>query len=188
MRGVRLLQDNAIPIHNIAVLTSESLDHPDEIWEFFVSQQFARLGFNVEETEGVHVQSTMSHPSAVGRYQAFFRRLRELRKISGQNLWVRELDDMRDRIRWSSGELETTLNLPLATLNFDCDGNISTFSPELLTVRNSKYHDFKFGNVFRCGVDEILRNAQFHMVHDEIQSGIARCRADLPVLFSLRGW
>jgi uncharacterized protein len=186
MRGVRLLQANGIPIHNIAVLTSESLDHPEEIWEFFVSHRFARLAFNVEETEGAHDQSSLNHAGAVARYRAFFRRLRQLRKTSGRNIWIRELDDMQQRIRWFSSELESTLNQPLATLNFDCEGNISTFSPELLTVHNSKYHNFKFGNVFSCGVDDILRNPQFRTAHHEIQNGIARCRATCPY-FSVCG-
>ncbi|HEV3415765.1 MAG TPA: cyclophane-forming radical SAM/SPASM peptide maturase GrrM/OscB [Pirellulales bacterium] len=186
MHGVKLLQDNGIPIHNIAVLTSESLNHPDELWEFFASQGFTRLGFNVEEAEGVHRQSSLRHASDVERYQAFFRRLGELRSSSGQDVWIRELDNMEDRIRSSPDELETTLNVPLATLNFDCDGNISCFSPELLTVRPARHADFRFGNVFSGGVDEILDGERFRAVHDEITRGVDKCRATCPY-FSVCG-
>jgi len=186
MRGVKLMQSNGIPIYNIAVLSSESLDHPDEIWEFFMSQGITNLKFNVEETEGFNTQSSLRQASDVERYRAFFRRLRELRKSAGQDVWLRELDDMADRIRWCSGELESELNTPLATLNFDCEGNISTFSPELLSVRHPMYRDFKFGNVFSGGVDDILRSEQFRAAHADIRSGVAQCRESCPY-FSVCG-
>src|SRR6185295_5262768 len=38
MRGVRLMQQNGMSIHNIAVLTRASLEQPDEMWNFFLSE------------------------------------------------------------------------------------------------------------------------------------------------------
>jgi uncharacterized protein len=186
MRGVELLQANGIPIHNIGVLTSEALDHPDEIWEFFVGRGITRLAFNVEEAEGAHARSSVCHEADVARYQAFFRRLRQLRSASGQRVRVRELDDMESLVRHCSGEPRSALNLPLATLSFDCEGNVSTFSPELVTIRHPRYGHFKFGNVFECGLDDLLRSERFRAAHDDIQRGIDRCRATCPY-FSVCG-
>ncbi len=36
---------------------------------------------------------------------------------------------------------------PLAMMNVDCLGNVSTFSPELLGYKNSDYNDFLIGNI-----------------------------------------
>ena len=186
MRGVKLMQTSGFVVHNIAVLTNESLGYPDEIWEFFVSQGMTHLGFNAEEIEGIHTRSSMVGHGAVQRYRAFFRRLRELKKTCGQPVSVRELDKMEERIRCVSGELRSTVNEPLAILSFDCDGNMSTFSPELSAVRHAKYRDFKFGNVFACGVDDILENETFRMVYDDIQQRRREVSRILPLLFGVR--
>ena len=46
-------------------------------------------------------------------------KLRDLRRASGQNIRIRELDSMESRIRFGSDELSSKLNRPLATLSFD---------------------------------------------------------------------
>jgi len=186
MRGVRLMQQNGMSIHNIAVLTRASLEQPDEMWNFFLSEGITNLKFNVEEVEGIHAESSVRDSEDRDRYQAFFRRIAELRKRSGAKVWIRELDQMADRVRFGSDELESELNVPLATLSFDCEGNVSTFSPELLTVRHAKYQHFKFGNVFTSGVDEILHNELFLTAHADIERGVSRCRAECPY-FSVCG-
>ncbi len=186
MRGVRLLQDNGIPITNIAVLTDESLDHPDEIWDFFVGNGLTRLAFNIEEKEGAHKESSVAQSDCVARYQSFLRRLRDLRRASGLNVVIRELDSMEKRVLFASGEPHSALNRPMATLSFDCEGNFSTFSPELLTVEHPKYGHFRFGNVFDCAIDEILERERFLAVFADLHRGVERCRATCPY-FSLCG-
>ena len=176
MRGVKLLQANGIPVYNICVLTSESLGRPDEIWNFFIGNGITNLAFNIEEKEGANAQSSVRHASDVNRCRTFFRRLAELRKASGLNVTIRELDSMARRV-FATGEPHSGLNQPLATLNFDCEGNISTFSPELLTVEHPKYKHFRFGNVFECGVDDILEGAQFQTAYGDIRRGVEKCRA-----------
>ncbi len=186
MRGVRLLQANGILFHNIGVLTNDALDHPDELWDFFLRSGMTRLAFNVEETSGANTCSSVRRADDVERVQAFFRRLRELRRAGGQNVRIREVDDMEAHICRATGEPQSALNLPLATLSFDCDGNISTFSPELVTQRHPKYGHFRFGNVHDCGIDDILANEHFRAVNADIQRGIAGCRATCPY-FSVCG-
>jgi len=188
IRGVRLLRENGIPVDNIAVLSSIALDHVDEIWEFFIGEGFRSLNFNIEEVEGVHRQSSVgnSNPADVARYQAFFRRFRELRKSSGRTVPIRELDQMEKWIRSGADEVDCTPNQPMAILSFDCDGNISSFSPELMAFGQSKYGDLKFGNVFDCDVDEIVKTERFRGVREDIERGIAKCRATCPY-FSVCG-
>jgi uncharacterized protein len=187
MRGVKLLAKNDIPVSNIAVLTSEALDHPTEIWELFLGQGMTRLCFNVDETEGAHTQSSLHSPEDIERYQTFFRRLRELRNTSDRKVFIRELDNMERRVRCVDGSLENQLNLPMSTVSFDYRGNISTFSPELLAAQHgNKYSQLTFGNVFTCGVDDILASPQFCAVNDDIQRGVAKCRQTCPY-FSVCG-
>ena len=52
MRGLELLRSHQIGFHVIAVVTQDSLDHADEIYDFFFNNGIVRFGFNIEEQEG----------------------------------------------------------------------------------------------------------------------------------------
>ncbi len=114
------------------------------------------------------------------------RRFAELRRLTGRNVVIRELDSMERRVLFATGEPHSALNRPMATLSFDCEGNFSTFSPELLTVEHPKYGHFRFGNVFDFAIDDILQRQHFLSVYEDIDRGVERCRADCPY-FSLCG-
>jgi uncharacterized protein len=185
MRGVALLQKNGIPLSNIAVLSSAALDYPDEIWEFFISHGFTWLGFNVEEISPANTSNWVRDPGNRVRYRTFFRRLLELQKSSSPRVEVRELDDMETRMARVLGlseapgeaEYRGLSAVPLAILSFDWQGNFSTFSPELLTVRWPGQRGMHFGNVHECGIDDILESKRFREINDSIERGIARCRS-----------
>jgi uncharacterized protein len=52
LRGMRLLRDHHISFDVITVLTSASLDYPDELFDFYVEHNITSVAFNVEEIEG----------------------------------------------------------------------------------------------------------------------------------------
>ena len=52
MRAVALLQDEGHPFHVITVLTGRSLDDPDRLYDFYVRNGIADVGFNIDEIEG----------------------------------------------------------------------------------------------------------------------------------------
>lgn len=187
MDGVRLLQSSDIPIHNIMVLTQESLAAPDEIWEFFVSNEIYDLSFNVEEIEGYNASSSLDGKSDFYKYQSFFRRLSELRSESGLSVRVRELDSVRRQIELARGNIQSTVNRPAQTLNFDVDGSFSTFSPELFTMNHPNYETFVFGNVFEGGIEQMLTNKHFRAVYAEIEAGIRHCRSECEYFFLCGG-
>jgi radical SAM protein with 4Fe4S-binding SPASM domain len=68
----------------------------------------------------------------------------------------------------------------MAILSFDCEGNVSTFSPELLTVKHEKYNNFVFANVSNKGPNDpstqLDLSQKFIDVCSEIQNGISKCR------------
>lgn len=73
MRGISLLQKNKIEFSIIAVLTADSLDYPDEIFNFFLENQIRYIGFNIDEMEGVNSSSsfTMVNISNKGDFSTF---------------------------------------------------------------------------------------------------------------------
>jgi uncharacterized protein len=74
VKGIELLQKNGISMSTISVLTADSLNYPDEIFNFFVDQGITNIGFNMEETEGVHDHSSLDEAGMEPRYRAFLKR------------------------------------------------------------------------------------------------------------------
>jgi uncharacterized protein len=179
MRGIRLLQANNIDVSIIMVLTQYALDYPDAIWQFFREHHLTRIAFNVEEIEGANKQSSLGTSEAINQYKHFFRRLLTLRETSqDEHPSIRELDLTTSRIKISTHPVWSTENTPMAILSFDCEGNVSTFSPELLTVEHENYGNFVFANVSSNMANDMQSgfNQRFVNVCSEIQNGISKCR------------
>src|SRR5260370_21837929 len=62
-------------------------------------------------------------------------------------------------------------------LNVDSHGNVSSFSPELLGLKNKDYGDFLLGNINRQSLAEIHRTCIGSALHRDIQAGVRACSA-----------
>ena len=177
MRGVRLLQDRGIEFSIIMVLTDIALNHPDEIWNFFIAQGISRICFNVEEIEGANSTSSLNAKTIQNRFERFFERIIELNERE-KGVSVRELDFFFGNIRNGSRAhpVLSTENMPFRIVAIDHLGNISTFSPELLTMRHFDYGDFLFGNVLHDSISDIASSSKFLRVNKEIGYGIQKCK------------
>ena len=58
----------------------------------------------------------------------------------------------------------------------DWAGNISTFSPELLGLKNLAYEDFLLGNINRDSLVDMPRRPNFARMLADIQAGVEMCR------------
>lgn len=181
MRGVGLLREQGIDFHVIAVVTGDSLDHADEIFDFFIENGITRFGFNVEEQEGVHTRSTLENAGS-DRVEAFFRRIFERQKAHRGAVRVREFDFALQRIlgRRSNPDhvFDNEQARPFGILNIDWQGNLSTFSPEMLGLPTEAYGRFAFGSFLEGGLEAALSNPAFLNALRDIRSGVDRCRAE----------
>lgn len=181
MKGVEVLRKNGIGFHVIAVITEQSLGFPDEIFQFFLDIGVDQVGLNIEELEGVNLNSTLFKNNIDGRITDFFRRMYELQKRSDGALEIREfkrasqaialasIDDHEDTAR-RNDQVE-----PFAIISIAYDGNISTFSPELLGMKNLEYGDFYFGNVVSDSFNDVAATDKFRRVWRDIQAGVRLC-------------
>lgn len=175
MRGVRKLQEYNVDFSVLAVLTEHSIGHAADIFKFLQDNNIDKIGFNVEEIEGVH--STTSLDERLFRLQMsnFFETLWELSKTD-KKIHIREFDNMVRFIR-SENIIHRSDNEPLAIVSFDYLGNVSTFSPELLSNTHKAYGNFVFGNVNEMNdLTDILRNEKFLKVEEDINEGKRMCR------------
>lgn len=175
MRGISLLQRNNIDFHVIAVLTEESLDFPDEIFNFFSENGIRQIGFNIEEIEGMNRSSSLQSKKHEEKYRIFMKRFYELTKNADGFLKVREFEDITNTI-CSQGMVAKGLFTPFTMLNIDCNGNFTTFSPELLGMKSAVYGDFILGNLWRHTLDSVCITNKFITLNKDIQAGFELCR------------
>lgn len=175
MRGVGKLKAHGIPFSVIGVLTRASLDRPDDVWRFFENLDATQVAFNVEEREGVNLASTFGHDDG-GPFRDFVRRIAQLHR-AGPNRRMRELDGMRAHLCAPPDAAVERADLrPGAIINIDHEGNVTTFSPELLGAKHEDYGDFRWGNVHHQDWNAVLSNPGFLKAFEDIQAGIENCR------------
>ena len=177
MRGIQLLQEHNIPFNVITVLSDASLDHADALYDFYAENNIRRVGFNMEETEGVNEHSSLDQPGSDERYVSFLSRFWQRCTMEPGRVMVREFEGLTSLISADERLRSTDMNQPFAIVNIDVQGNISTFDPELLSVSTDRFGDFIFGNVFDTSLAAILETPKFNLIQREIAAGVEACRA-----------
>ncbi len=76
---------------------------------------------------------------------------------------------------------------PFGILNVSWDGNISTFSPELLGASDPRFGTFLFGSVAGGSLAGIAASPKLQRVAREIRRGVTRCRQVCPYFSFCRG-
>ena len=176
--GIRLLRSEQVPFHVISVLTVQSLDAPEEMLEFYRAEGIEDVCFNVEESEGAHVSELFASAAPRARFHRFLGRFWREARRDERIRFIREIDGMIPRVfRPEGAELKNVQVEPFAMLNIDYLGNVSSFSPELLGLRNAAYGDFLIGNVLTDSLEAMRAGAVMQAMSRDIRAGVARCRA-----------
>ncbi|HEY1433563.1 MAG TPA: cyclophane-forming radical SAM/SPASM peptide maturase GrrM/OscB, partial [Stellaceae bacterium] len=176
--GIRLLRQRGVPFHVISVLSSASMAAPGAMFDFYVEERIERVCFNVEESEGDHVSQSFADS---GVEAAYYRFLSEFWRLSadmpGKIAFIREIEHaLQQVIRPQDAPFSNQLVEPFAITSMDWAGNISTFSPELLGLKNARYGDFLLGNINHHALIDMPRRGNFVAMVEDIEAGVAMCR------------
>jgi uncharacterized protein len=170
------------------VLTQDSLRHCDELFDFYVGNRITQIAFNIEEVEGDHRSSSLRGADVDAEIRTFFRRFLDLIETRKARLEVREFMGAFAGI---ANPATATYGNPLAQalriVSVGVNGEISTFSPELLGYGSERHGEYAFGNVHADALTDILRNPGFLQVNAEIERGVERCRATCDYFEICRG-
>lgn len=182
MRGVETLRSHGIFPGVICVLTRDSLAHPEEIFNFFLDNEFEAVGFNVEEVENAHTVSSLQHERAVREYRNFFGRLFDLWWPHRAVMKIREFDDfgqvflnyLKDP-SYVRPVLETE---PLGIMTVQQNGDISTFSPEFAGMEVAEFGSFVIGNAWSLSsLEELASVAPLKEILREVQASVDLCHS-----------
>lgn len=175
MRGIRYLQKNNIPYNTISVITKDSLNYPDEMFNFFAENEIYDLAFNMEETEGVNDKSSLNGSEIEEKYRYFIKRFWQLVRESKLPFFIREFESLIGLIYHNQRLDCTEMNHPFAIINVDYQGNFSTFDPELLSVKTAEYGDFIFGNILTDSLESICETEKFKKIYGDMKKGVKLC-------------
>lgn len=185
MRGIELLREHGIPFGALSVVTSDTLDYPDEFYRFFSDGGFGWMGFQVEEADGVHgASSLMSRNRTVDvqtlkRYSRFIERMFDLWKQDPNRLVIREFRNMlqllADKLENPDARQQPDETLPIKMITIRRNGDISTNSPEFASSRDAQFNDFRFGNINDIEIDDVFQNQYYRRLQTAIRSSVQRC-------------
>ncbi|MCI0701547.1 MAG: GRRM system radical SAM/SPASM domain protein [Planctomycetia bacterium] len=179
LRGIHTLHEHEIPFKVITVLTADSLDYPDELFDFYRAHGVQCVGFNPEEVEGPNTVSSLQEESTVARFRRFLARFLELALAADPPMQVREFEQSATALlyaRRSGPPRRTQENRPFGIVNVDCEGNFSTYSPELLGLESSRYGSFALGKVATSSLADVLASSRFARMEADIAEGVRMCR------------
>jgi uncharacterized protein len=176
--GIRCLRRHRVPFHVISVLSSQSMAAPGEMFDFYVAEGIEHVCFNVEESEGDHVSESFGDKRADAAYYDFLSEFwRMTAAVPGKIAFVREIEHaLQQVIRPKEAHFRNQLVEPFAITSMDWAGNISTFSPELLGLKNPAYDDFILGNINRDALVDMPLSPAFSRMRADIDAGVAMCR------------
>jgi uncharacterized protein len=177
IEGIRTLRREGVSFHVISVLSEGALNSPQEMLDFYVSEGVEDVCFNVEESEGDHVSGLFAAADLRSRFRRFLGEFWTLSRRSEQIRLVREIDGMLPRVFRPDGSALGNVQVePFGMLNIDCLGNVSSFSPELLGLKNDRYGDFIIGNILTDSLEEMRRSAPMVAMTRDIAAGVEDCR------------
>jgi uncharacterized protein len=177
IEGVRILRRENVPFHVISVLSAEALDNPQEMLDFYLAEGIEDVCFNVEESEGGHVSGLFAANDVRSRFRRFLGEFWTLSRRCERIRFIREIDGMLPRVFRPDGSTLSNAQVePFGMLNIDCLGNVSSFSPELLGLKNDQYADFIIGNVLTDTLDQMRGSAAMVAMTRDIAAGVEHCR------------
>ncbi|MEV6811709.1 cyclophane-forming radical SAM peptide maturase AmcB [Micromonospora sp. NPDC051296] len=153
MHGIQTLADNGLTYSVICVVTPETIDHAEDLVEFFAGLPGCEsVGFNIEEQEG-----TARTPVPEEAAYRFWHRLVQHR-LTGSPIRIRDVDRLADYLAATrAGLVDHVPYEPIPTVSHD--GRVVLLSPELLGIKDPQYADFIAGNVLHESIGDMLARA-----------------------------
>lgn len=186
LRGYRRLQEAGVNPAALAVVTQQTLDHADALFDFFIDNEICSFGLNVEEVENVHLEtsfgSTNASPPASlrRRFEEFFGRVFDLWWPLRDFVSIREIRDVlygiQSKMRWDSYTRHPDESAEMGIITILKNGDVSTFSPELAGANAPAYGNFIVGNVNEMdSIDAIRAHPVYRAMRRDISRGRRRC-------------
>lgn len=181
LKAIELLKSSNIKLNVITVVTRETLKVAKEIYQFFYNLGVNSLSFNIEEIEGCNTVTTFIDIKNIKELvKEFFFQIYQLHIQHNEPFKIREINWAKSRILNSDLNpkeiLLTQLTCTYSTITIDCQGNFTTFSPELIANPNTYYGTTILGNVWTTSFKDALNSDKYKTIHNDLMLGLERCK------------
>jgi uncharacterized protein len=172
--GIARLRARNYPFHVIGVVTSATLPRAAELMRYYRDLGPTYVGLNIEEQEAHNRRSSMSAVDTTD-FEGFITELLHEAAQGDATVGVRDFQQTMSALLSGSPD-DNDQVVPLRMLTIAYNGDISTFSPELMALNAAERRRFVFGNAHQCGaLADLLQDRRFVAAHDEIGRGVKRC-------------
>jgi uncharacterized protein len=176
--GIAKLQARGYPFHFIGVVTADSLPRAAELLRYYWIFRPTGLGLNIDELEAQNRRSSMGRVDTAVFERFIAELLHEAARQDDPGVAIREFQRTMSALISGTPE-DNDQVVPLRMVNIAFNGDISTFSPELLALDAAERRRFLFGNVHHCAaLSDILEDERFLAAYDEIRRGVDRCESE----------
>jgi uncharacterized protein len=174
--GIAKLQARGYPFHFIGVVTTPSLCRGSELIDYYQRFGPTAIGLNIEELEAQNTHSSLYENCNRATFEGFIAEvLLEAARATDTPIVLRDFQRTLSSLLAGVPE-DNDQVVPLRILNVAHNGDISSFSPELLALESEARQRFIFGNVHQCrGLRDILSDARFISAYWEIRQGVENC-------------
>ena len=175
LRGLKLAQSHGFHPNVISVITAAATAHAGAFYDFYRSNGITTVSLSMDELEGANTASSHSGQSSRTRMANFISELLELAWRDSFPLRIKEVERIASLLGGNAECFNEQVS-PWAMLTVTVEGNVSTFSPELMEQAAPQFGNFCFGNVLTGGVAQWQANPYFQMFRDDVTIGLQRCR------------
>ena len=177
--GVAKLQERGYPFHFIGVVTLQSLSRAADICAHYWGFHPKAFSLNIDELEAQNLHSSLGDSVTTERFEQFIAELlQEGSRQDGPSVTIRNFQRTMSSLISGTPE-DNDQVIPLRMLNVAHNGDVSTFSPELLALNAAERRRFIFGNVHGCNVlTDILDDERFSAAYREIRGGVDQCASE----------
>lgn len=186
MKGVEALRGKGIRPVALCVISAASLPHGREIAEFFVEQGFASVGLVIEEPWAANPRSSLHAEEPAGSARRFTRFVEDFYDAwypHRHQLEVREFGEVFSAMRRlkrhpdASSQPEDATSCTVVSL--DREGNITTFSPQMITGTPQDSRAFVVANIRDVdSLDDLPDLPASRRLEKDIDAGIELCKRE----------
>jgi uncharacterized protein len=186
MKAIRRLQEWDINYQVLAVVTESALDSPKEYFDFLLDNGIKSIGINIEELNTQTLTSSMifknqNERNLTDKYVYFMGNMFSNWRKHHNEIHIRELSQMyhvvNEKIKNPLFKRSSEEHEELGVLNIKKNGDISTFSPELIEGNNGNPDEFKIANITEISsFQDMAESQKLDFLKKQIESGIDQCR------------
>jgi uncharacterized protein len=184
MNGIKLLRRRGIKLGGLCVVSSLSMPFGRDIANFFINEGFSSLGLVIEGPWGANQKSSLPDIDGIstsGIVTQFIEDFYEAWYPHRKNLDVREFTNVFTAMKLIKHTNTACVQQEDATsctvVSFDREGNISTFSPQMVMGVPGDTKRFVVANINEIhSLDELPSIPANLKLESEINAGIELCR------------